>query len=568
MLQYTVLSPWAASEARQPRGLSPRLDTLAGKTIGLYAHFKGHAILILDEMAKQLSKQFPDLKFDHFQYTKEITEIIDDPEYAPKAAAWAAGVDAVICAYGDAGSCSMFLAKNAAFFERQGKPTVDLLCRSFHNSSKRGVASQAVPGLRLVEMAFGDLSGERVLDDALLDRVVRPEVRRAAGEVVQALTAPLTDEERSPVAAQDYSNAVFTGTVQEINNHYYRMGWTTGLPIVPPTREAVDEMLAGTNLPPDTVLGKIPPMNGLATVEKVAINAVMAGCLPTYMPVLIAAVRGMLAPNIQLCGWTCSNANWMPFTIVNGKVARDIGLHSGRAVLSPYYKPNTAIPRALAYITMNIGGVRQGMEDMSAMGTVGRGGVCFAENEADSPWEPLQTRYGFTPEDSTVTMFWPADVQTLGGGLGGAFTPEGFLKAMCKVQAFGWWTGGVFILSPEIANMFAQAGWTKQRLLDYVVEYNRIPADEWNLRWLVQSNHEPRKDGGIPVETPLDGSYCARRFWNDEHMFIVVAGAQWGVAVTGGGDHGGPSCTKIELPDNWEDLVERYRDVTPHYLDY
>lgn len=152
---------------------------------------------------------------------------------------------------------------------------------------------------------------------------------------------------------------------------------------------------------------------------------------------------------------------------------------------------------------MNIGGVRQGMEDMSAMGTVGRGGVCIAENEAQSPWEPLQTRYGFTAEDSTVTMFWPADVQTLGGGgLGGAFTPESFLKSMCQVKAFGWWTGGVFILSPEIAAMFAQAGWTKQRILDYVVEYNRVPADEWNLRWLVESNHEPRKDGGIPVETP------------------------------------------------------------------
>jgi len=166
-------------------------------------------------------------------------------------------------------------------------------------------------------------------------------------------------------------------------------------------------------------------------------------------------------------------------------------------------------------------------------------------------------------------MFWPADVQTLGGGgLGGAFTPESFLKSMCQVKAFGWWTGGVFILSPEIAAMFAQAGWTKQRILDYVVEYNRVPADEWNLRWLVESNHEPRKDGGIPVETPLDGSYSARRFWNDAHMFIVVAGAQWGVAVTGGGDHGGPSCTKVELPKNWDSLVARYRDIVQRYLDY
>lgn len=567
-MQYTVLSPWASSDAQNPRGLSPRLDTLNGKTIGLYAHFKGHAIRILDEVARVLSQRDPNFRFTHFQYTKEITEIINDPEWSAKAAQWAQGVDAVICAYGDAGSCSMYLAKNAAFFERRGKPTVDLLCRSFHNSSKRGVASQAVPGLRMVEMSFGDLSGEQVIDDALIDRVVAPEVRRVIDEIIGALTGPLTEEEKNPVKPGDYSASEFTGTISEIADYYYKMGWTTGLPIIPPTREAVDEMLTGTDLPADCVVGRIPPMNGIATVEKIAVNAVMSGCLPTYMPVLIAAVQGMLAPNIQLPGWTCSNANWMPYTIINGKVARDLNVHSGRAILSPYYKPNATIPRALSYITMNIGGVRQGLEDMSAMGSVGRTGVCLAENEAGSPWEPLQTRYGFEEDDSTVTMFWPADVQTLGGGIGGHFTVEKFLKAMCSVKAFGWWTGCVFILSPEIANMFAAAGWTKQRILDYVVEYNRIPADEWNLRWLAESHHVPRTDGGIDIEMPVDGSYSARRFWNDDHMFIVVAGAQWGVAVTGGGDHGGPSCTKIELPKNWDALVEKYGRVMPNYLDY
>jgi hypothetical protein len=286
------------------------------------------------------------------------------------------------------------------------------------------------------------------------------------------------------------------------------------------------------------------------------------------MPILIAAVRGMLAPNIQLCGWTCSNANWMPTIILNGQAARDINAHSGRAILSPYYKPNTVIPRALSYIVMNIGGVRQGSEDMSAMGTVGRMGICFAENEAESPWEPLQTRYGYTADDSTVTMFWPADVQTLGGGLGGKPTVKSIMRAMCTVRTFGWFTGGVFILSPDVAKMFAGEGWTKQRILDYIVEYNRVPAGEWNIRWLVESNHEPRKDGGIPVETPIEDDYSARRFWNDEHMFIVVGGAQWGAVITGGGDHGGPSCTKIELPARWNELVGKYKDTIPHYLDY
>lgn len=564
---YTVLSPWAVSEAQQPRGLSPRLDTLSGKTIGLYAHFKGHAIKILEEISSEIRKIYPDVTFTHFQYLKEITEIIDDPEWSAKAAEWAKGCDAVITAYGDAGSCSMYLAKNAAFFERQGKPTVDIICESFINSSKRGVASQAVPGLRIVPMAFGDLSGERVIDRALLDRIVLPEVQKHLDDIIGALTRPLTEEEANPVKSQDYSSYTYTGTVAEICDHFYEMGWTTGLPIIPPTREAVDEMLTGTDLAPDTVLGKIPPMNGLATVEKVAVNAVMAGCLPTYMPILIAAVKGMLAPNIQLPGWTCSNANWMPCVFVNGKVAKDVNMHSGRAILSPYYKPNAAIPRALSYITMNIGGVRQGLEDMSAMGTVGRMGVCIAENEDESPWEPLQTRYGFTRDDSTVTMFWPADVQTLGGGLGGAPSVKGILDDMCHMKTFGWFTGAVIILSPQLAKMFAAEGWDQQRILDYVIEYNRVPGDAWNLRWMKESNHEP-KTFGINVDLPLYGDYSTRRFWNDDHMFVVVAGAQWGVAITGGGDHGGPSCTKVELPKNWDALVEKYKHVKANYLDY
>lgn len=566
-MNYTVLSPWAASEAQQPFPLSPRLDTLSGKTIGLYAHFKGHAVKILDEVAAELSRRYPDIRFTHFQYLKEITEIIGDPEWSQKAKDWAGGCDGIITAYGDAGSCSMYLAKNAAFFERMGKPTVDLICDSFVNSSRRGGASQAVPGLRIVPMAFGDLSGERVIDRALMDRVVLPEVQKHLDDIVNALTAPLTEAESNPVKREDFSRHTFTGTVREICDHFYEMGWTTGLPIIPPTREAVDEMLTGTDLAPDTVLGRIPPMNGFATVEKVAINAVMAGCLPTYMPILIAAVKGMLAPNIQLPGWTCSNANWMPFIFVNGKAARDIHMHSGRAILSPYYKPNAAIPRALSYITMNIGGVRQGLEDMSAMGTVGRMGVCIAENEEESPWEPLQTRYGFTREDSTVTMFWPADVQTLGGGLGGAPTVRGILDDMCHLRTFGWFTGGVFILSPQLAKMFAAEGWDQQRILDYVIEYNRVPGDAWNLRWMVESNHQP-KTFGINVDLPLYGDYSTRRFWNDDHMFVVVAGAQWGVAVTGGGDHGGPSCTKVELPENWDELVEKYGHIKASYLDY
>lgn len=549
-MKYTVLSPWPEAESKNPVGITPRLDTLDGKTIGLYAHFKDTVPELVQTVGQALQERYPTVKLKFIQYTKDATELKNDPENDKIVKEWLSDVDAVIAGLGDAGSCSMFLAYNIAHIEKMGKPCVLLTEPLYFNSAGRGASARSVPALRRVVVdvpPFGDPD---------LFKRFRPCVDAALNQIVDGLVKPATKEELYPPKPVDYANATYTGTLEEINDIFYRNGWTTGLPIIPPTREAVDEMLAGTDLPADYVVAKLPPLLGEATVEKIAVNAVMAGCLPTYMPILIAAVQGMASPEIALEGWTCSNASWIPVSVVNGPIARDIGLNSGRGVMSAYSKPNAAIPRAIAYMVMNLTGCRPGVEDMSCMGQIGRFGVCIAENEMESPWSAMHTDYGYDAKDSVLTQFWPAENEMIMGR-----DDKSIIRSMCNVEARGWDCGCMFIISPENAKVLAEAGWNQQKLMDYIVEYSRFtPSAEAGMLF---NNHFP--EGCI---WPLDGSYSRKRYWTKKHMFIVVAGRAFNLAMTGGGDHGGPARTKIQLPKNWKKLVEKYKDITPSYLNY
>jgi hypothetical protein len=298
--------------------------------------------------------------------------------------------------------------------------------------------------------------------------IILPGITPVIDEIIAALTVPLTDEERSPREIEDLSGIVYKGNLEEVNKFFYKKGWTNGLPIIPPTEEAVCEMLKGTNFPREHVVAKIPPMLGNATVEKIAVNAVMAGCLPTYMPILIAAVQAIVDSKIHLEGWTCSVASWAPLIIINGPIRRDLKMNSGGAVMSPYYKANSTIAHAFGLMIMNIGGVRPILEDMSEMGHESRFGMCIAENEELSPWQPLQTDYDISKEDSSVTLFWPSQRSSVVGK-----DAAGILRSLCTIDMLGWDTGCAFILSPGCAKKLAEEGWKK--MISYSISWN-MPA--------------------------------------------------------------------------------------------
>jgi hypothetical protein len=220
----------------------------------------------------------------------------------------------------------MYLAYNSAAIEKLGKPTVMMVNSLFVHDARTGVTVRGVPGLRLVGTTLTDISSAPEED---MEELVRPGVTAAMDDVVTALTKPLTAEEKSPKPkeAEKPSKIIFKGNLEEVNTFFYRRGWAYGMPIIPPTEEAVAEMLMGTDLPPDHVVAKIPPRSGKATVEKIAVNAVMAGALPTYMPVIIAGVRAMVDPKIKIVGYSCSVASWAPLWIINGPIRHDLNVN-------------------------------------------------------------------------------------------------------------------------------------------------------------------------------------------------------------------------------------------------
>lgn len=557
-----ALSPWSEVDASIISGLSPRLDTLEGKTVGLFGDFMILGTYMLESVRKELAARYPTAKFKYIQYTTETTDLAKDPVFKPVFDEWAKDVDCILCFYGSVPSSSLFLGYSAAYMEKCGKPTVMLVVPRTYPAGLRGVKACGVPGLRTIAY---DVKADKVnghVTQEGIDKAMAPDIAELTDQLVDALTRPLTEEEANPVEpAQEYARKIYTGTAREISREFYKLGFTNGAPIEIPTQEAVDEMLKGCDLDPDTVIGYLPPKMGAATVKAIAINCVMAGCLPTYLPIVIAAVKGCLAKEIILEGWTCSQSTWGPVINVSGPAVKAVGLNAADNYLSPYYKANVAIARAFGYIMMNIAGLRPGIEDLSEMGHENRLGLCLADNSEENPWSPVHVDFGYAEEDSCVTMFWPQEHRCIQGkSIGWA------LDQLCKIDVIGWEPGLEILMTPMCAKMFADAGWTKQRILEYVVEYARKPAKNVDIQWLIGNNHIPTN-----VSLPESPQHSTRIFWDTKHMFAMVGGGKAGPMMTvlaGGGDHGGPSCTKIELPANWDELVAEYADVKPDYISY
>src|SRR5712692_6099197 len=181
-------------------------------------------------------------------------------------------------------------------------------------------------------------------------------------------------------------------------------GWTDGLPVIPPTEPLVAGMLRETKRAPDEVLGSMDPLRGTVTVEKVAANAVMAGCLPEYFPVVLASVRAVLQPQFHVGSTACTTGGAAPVIIVNGPIAGRLGISGGTACFGGNFKPNATIGRALRLVMRNLGGARPDGMEKSTQAWPGKIACCFAENEARSPWEPLHVERGYPADTSTVTV--------------------------------------------------------------------------------------------------------------------------------------------------------------------
>jgi hypothetical protein len=309
---------------------------------------------------------------------------------------------------------------------------------------------------------------------------------------------------------------------------WFDRGVTDGLPVVPPSRARVDAMLAATERPRDELVAQVPPNFGRATVEKLAVNAVMAGCRPEYFPVVLAVVEAACDPVFNLHGQSGTTNAASPLIIINGPVRQALEVNCAAGVFGPGYRANATIGRALRLVMINLGGTRAGQISMSTMGHPGRYTYCIGEYEEASPWEPLSVERGFAATDSTVTL--------LSGE--GPFTINDHLSRSASQLAasLGWSAAGIwnhksfplyghtlFVIGPEHARTLGEERWSKQDFRRFLYETIRRPA-----RDLL-----PGPDGAETgrLKDLLDGRTGEDRipkFPSLEEIVVVVAGGTAG----------------------------------------
>jgi hypothetical protein len=258
------------------------------------------------------------------------------------------------------------------------------------------------------------------------------------------------------------------GAIEDEIETAFERGWSDGLPVVPPTPARVLRMLDATSRAPDEVVAVVPPDLVPATVEKVAINAVLAGCKPDYLPVVLAAVEGACTDDFNMHGVLCTTYFSGPVVVVNGPIARRIGMASGVNCLGQGNRANATIGRALQLVVRNVGGGLPGGVDRATFGGPGKYSFCFAEDEEGSPWEPLSIERGFARGTSTVSLFAGHGPSAIVDQI--SRTPESLAKSFAAALratshpklaiAFG----AMLVVSPEHARVFAAAGWSKARL--------------------------------------------------------------------------------------------------------
>jgi thiol-disulfide isomerase/thioredoxin len=262
----------------------------------------------------------------------------------------------------------------------------------------------------------------------------------------------------------------------------YARGWSDGLPLVPPTEYRVHAMLAGTTRAPDEVVALVPPSLAPCTVEKIAINAVMAGCKPEYLRVVITAVEAACTDEFNMHGLLATTMSVGPVLIINGPIRKRLGMNSGGNVLGQGNRANATIGRALQLVVRNVGGGRPGEIDRATFGNPGKLGFCFAEDEEGSAWGSLAEDFGAAPNTDALTIFPGEGPRTLVDQL--SREPEslarsfaGTLRAMYHPKmalAFD----AIVVVSPEHMRVFAEAGWSKAQFTDRLHELCMLDGDE------------------------------------------------------------------------------------------
>ncbi len=331
------------------------------------------------------------------------------------------------------------------------------------------------------------------------------------------------------------ARAIAVGEWDDPMEACFERGWSDGLPVVPPTDDRILRMLGGTDRKPDEIVGLIPPNLAPCSVEKVAINAVMAGCKPEYMPVVLGVLEAALDPLFVLHGLLCTTHFSGPLVIINGPVAKAIGMNSGVNALGQGNRANATIGRALQLIVRNVGGGLPGGMDRATLGNPGKYTFCFAEDESDPDWEPLSVRRGIAAGRSAVTLFHGEGVngfidqksrspeelaRSLAMGLFGVNHPK-----LCETG------NAVLVLAPEHYKIFKDGGWNRRRIEDELYRALKRPGRDLVRGAQGVAEGLPPSRAGEMVDKFPPGGLLIVRAGGEAGLFSAIIGGWPGQSV-------------------------------------
>ena len=494
-IALTCLNPQGEVEVAAPAGLAnPRVETLAGKKVGIFWDGKKGGDNFCIALEELLQRKFPTAKI-----IRLVWGDVEAAEQAKKA------VDTFVFGVGDSGMGGWGQCWNVMELERLGKPGIFVVGENALHTARMSARDAGMPALRIISLPSIDYYPNRATVEGL-----RPVVEAQLDRIIEALTAPLTPEEKNPslmprkeqTGSVEISAESYESVLEKFNQVYLENHWGDGLPLIPPTESAVKRMLSGTRRSPEEVIGRIPFRNGIATVEKIAVNAVMAGARPECLPVIIAAVE-CLAEDPSFSHAMSSEGSFTLMIMVSGPIAEELHMNCGVGLLGHGWQANNAIGRAVRLCITNLGHLWPGEIDMALIGRPSSHTFyTFAENIEQSPWESFNEGLGCLPEDSSVTLSTVGGagmgMRIYGGGVVEPWDAREVLQRLVDEIAgdraifaayklgvanyFAHFRKHIMVIHPELAIMLQRLGYqTKRSLRDYLYETTRVPYEELSV---------------------------------------------------------------------------------------
>jgi hypothetical protein len=563
-IELRVLNPRGEAENKVIMPASPRFKDLKGKKIGVIGLKMPVGETFFPRLESALRNQAPgaewriwDVPFAGGPEARlaKLKEIADNS-------------DGVVISLAISGGSTTRITPDAIQIEKFGKPCVLVLAKAFQPTARFIARGQGLEDLALAPLDFDYVPpAEEIIKF------------RVAEKVAEAVIKGLTKWKPQPPSIQeisenslDFSGADYQEAYGEMERFFLQHGWSDGLPLTPPTEQAVNQMLEGTELPRAHIISVFPPGMGKATVEKIAINAVMAGCLPQYLPIIMAAVETIIDPGFDLIGAQNTSGQLAPLFILSGhKLAEELNVNASFCAVGPGWKANTTIGRALKLIMMNIGHTWPGINDMKAFGNPFRYVTLIAENEPayGGAWEPLRAAEGFAEDQPTLSvmpaMSWQPDLVLPTPPTLARIIYHISLQAKVKYDRYANSVAhdGLVLISPTAFDAIRREGISRIDLQKALYETIQLPGN------LVFDGRE-RGGGLLPrwarEKHKADPAAPVPIFFKPDDLKICVTGGPGPDMIAYIGTWGYGPChfiTKpVKLPGNWKSLLKKYSGWT------